>query len=139
MLGIEPFAACTFCTQGKDYVFFALVRRLGAYSIALALFGFLTMRHDALDIIDETFFSLLEIAFGRDWRPKASVAKPSGNLVAKLAHDAIILRQDRHNWRRRIVYVLLAFAGAEAAVHMGLYDVSFGAGRWDHVRVGTMG
>lgn len=120
LLGFEPFVSCVFCTTTNDFLLFSLIGRLWDYSLHFLLFWIITLHHDTLDILDETIYSLVHFFTAKDLRSSRN---------SRDSH----LRYDRHHMRQPLLYLLGISACAELLVIFGLYEISFGQGRWDHV------
>jgi len=106
---------------------FSLGERIWQFSVNLVLFGLLTSRFDSLEVFDEIVFSLLQMVIGKDLRPAPA------HLVNRTDVPTMLLRPHGYVYRVSLLYLLGGFALAELSVYLGIVDVSFGQGRWDHV------
>jgi hypothetical protein len=131
MIGTSPFLSCLYCTVPKDYLIYSISDSLWQFSTNLLLFGLLTARFDSLDTFDEVFYSLFQLATGKDLRPQ--IVNPSLSTAA--GSNVMLVRPDGYSYRIPLLYLLSAFAVAQAIVYQGFIDLSFGQGRWDHVSV----
>lgn len=127
MIGTSPFLSCLYCTVPKDYLLYSISDLLWQFSTNLVLFGVLTARFDSLEDFDEIVFSLLEMVTGRDMRSKADATKVGGNA------NSTNIRPDGYGYRIPLLYLMISFALAQASVYVGIVELSFGQGRWDHV------
>jgi hypothetical protein len=111
---------------------FSISERFWQFSINLILFGLLTCRFDSLETFDEVVFSLVQLATRWNLRPAddRSVNHTDNASV-------IILRPHGYGYRLPLLYLLGAFAVADIAVYLGVVDISFGQGRWDHVSLSS--
>ncbi|PWN48615.1 hypothetical protein IE53DRAFT_300349, partial [Violaceomyces palustris] len=122
LLGSEALVGCTFCSDPRDYFYYALASLLLRYSGMMLVLGYVTTGPTD------------SIALGVNRLARlARFLSPTTSAVAeKAARSPFSTEPDRSAWRNISVATLTAMLLAEGLIMSELGEVVVGQGRWNH-------